>query len=314
MAYRIIYDPSVTGCISVDNNTGNALPYAQGQLYPVWNTAAGTLSLEYQAQDRFHALDITAYGSLSLSSDGGSTFTTPSTFAALITWVKDYLFIQGGGSGGGGSITSPIGQLAMAASVSVAIATDQSSVPVSIQQPKGQNTKANSLPVTLASDQPLITTGGMTSIVAVAPTINAGTYNSNYQIGQVLNFTGAVRVNNGTATLDSITIVDYSNQKQPLDLYFFSQNPANGTYGSNTTVNPNATDWTYLIRKQSILSTDWESIGVGSGQFATADILIHKTVVNTESNTKIYMMVVSQGAPVYTQPNPLYIKASFYQD
>jgi len=93
---------------------------------------------------------------VSLNSAGGSGVVTGSLYGWKIPSAEPG---QGGGGGGGNvTITEPIGQTDMAASVSVVIASDQSDVPENLTTvggspiALGQTTKSASLPVTLASD------------------------------------------------------------------------------------------------------------------------------------------------------------------
>ena len=80
----------------------------------------------------------------------------------------------GGGGGGGGSTTivSPIGQKAMAASVSVAIASDQSAVPVTVSGPLGQTTASASIPTTRNSDVDYRPAGSTITVVDSGSTVS----------------------------------------------------------------------------------------------------------------------------------------------
>jgi len=100
MAFRIKYDPSNTGTIELDNNTGSFLPYKMGSLWPLWDEANQLLTLQPGQFIYTPVLGRNLYSNISVSSDGGSTYSTPASFAALVAWVNTYLFVDAGtGSG-----------------------------------------------------------------------------------------------------------------------------------------------------------------------------------------------------------------------
>lgn len=98
MAYRIMYDPAVTGTIQVDNNTGTFYPYKQGSLIPQWNGSAGTLMLLYAPGANVPVMPAIPFGSILISSTGIGGLAAAASYAALVTFVNAYCFLGGGGT------------------------------------------------------------------------------------------------------------------------------------------------------------------------------------------------------------------------
>lgn len=278
MAFRIVYDPANTGIIQVDNNTGTLLPFTN--IVPIWDITATTLRLQYSHYDASPILATTIYSSISLSSDGGSSYAAPASFAALVTWIGTYAFRIGNSSSSG---TLPA---------------------------LGQATMANSLPVVMASDQSLITVGGSTVQVTVTPTITAGAYTSGYSLGGIQTITSALRSINNTGTLVSVRVVDRANQKKAMDLLIFNANPANGSYTDHAAPTYNNTDMGMLVRVVSIAATDWTTFGT----YGVCDIDVKKEVKCNASNTNLYAVAIIRDTPTFASTQDLEFKYGIYRD
>lgn len=119
-------------------------------------------------------------------------------------------------------------------------------------------------PALVASEAHVGQTGSPNDVISVTPTVSDGTnYTAGDAIGGIQTLTNAVRVSGGTALLNSVLLIDKSNQKQAITILFFESNPAAATTADNS---PFAwsTDIAKYIGKVDILAADYtttDSIG-----------------------------------------------------
>lgn len=154
-------------------------------------------------------------------------------------------------------IPASLGQKVMAQSTPVAIASDQSAVPISnagIPASLGQKVMAQSTPVVIASDQSAISVSNTGHGVIVGQTFarpaTTPTYAANQWLSSGAYFTvaNAVRAGVLSGILTSIMIIDQNNAATPLvpELYLFTSAPA-GAFTDNTNYNLSNADALKLV-------------------------------------------------------------------
>ncbi len=141
--------------------------------------------------------------------------------------------------------------------------------------------------------------------VIVTPTITGGAYTALDVIGAIQTLTDAARESGGTVTLDTLIIRDLAIQDADITIFFFNQNPSNGTYTDNIALDIHDTDMGFFVGAVRVLSSDYDdaadssaatlkNVGldmtaVGSANlYAIAQILVGDTYVGTSDLTFVY--------------------------
>ncbi len=167
----------------------------------------------------------------------------------------------------------------------------------------GQQLAAKSVPVVLSSDEHEV--GYSKLPVIVTPTITAGAYTALDVIGAIQTLTDAARESGGTVTLDTLIIRDLAIQDADITIWFFNQNPVNGTYTDNIPLDIHDTDMGFLVGVLPVLSSDYndaadnsaatlrnvglDMTAVGSANlFAIAQILVGDSYASTGDLTFVY--------------------------
>lgn len=152
--------------------------------------------------------------------------------------------------------------------------------------------------------------GGFTAVVA--PTVTVSTspaYTAGDCVGGKLTLSGIVRTP-GTALLQSLFMVDTSNQKAALELIIFNADPSATTFTDNGALSINAADVSKIVRRISIATTDYVTIDTK----AFADISPGGKVLTPSSGTDMYACLVAVGTPTYAATTALALKAGVLQD
>jgi hypothetical protein len=88
---------------------------------------------------------------------------------------------------------------------------------------KGQAAMAASVPVTVASDQSSVLTHGGGISISVTPAISAGVaYAAKDAVGGEMTFANAVRVSGGSGVINTVMIADNDSENASLELWLFS--------------------------------------------------------------------------------------------
>ncbi len=117
-----------------------------------------------------------------------------------------------------------LGQKAMAASLAVVVASDQSAIPIS--DGAGSLTVDGTV-TAAASENHIGEVGGKLVIVSAIPVVSTTpAYTAGDAVGAVLSFASAVRVSAGSGYIESVTITDLAKQSASLDLFLFDANPS----------------------------------------------------------------------------------------
>lgn len=177
------------------------------------------------------------------------------------------------------------GQAAMAASVPVAIANNQSGVPVTIA----------TAPALVAGEAQVGTVGSPDNIVTVTASLDTNIYADGDVLFDTQEIALAARVNGGTTILQSIVVSDINDQGQGFDLIFFNANTSLGTENSA----PDIDDTEVL--------TVIGRVQVGAGAFY--DLVANRVACVTgigllmkagAATTSIYVAGISRGTGTYT--------------
>jgi hypothetical protein len=160
----------------------------------------------------------------------------------------------------------------------------------------GQGTMANSASVAIASDQSTIPTGGTTVVKDVTLSLDTSAYASGDVIADSQQVDAALRITNGTGVLQSVTVIDGDDQGVAFTIYVLSANVALGT--ENAAPNISDANAANILGIIDVATTDYKDLGgVKVAQIRNLALPI-KAVTGTDD---IYVGVVnSTGTPTYT--------------
>lgn len=227
------------------------------------------------------------------------------------TYSRTVAVVYGGGGGGGADIQYADGATQATPTGNAVLWKDASNV---LHVPS----IANALPVQQTdgagnvlgtTTHPVVTQQGNLSYssdnvsavgyavhLSSTPTINTGAYVAGNCVGGLIQFTSALRINNGTGILQSLTVADHANQRAALDILFFSAAPAATFTDHAAFPTLSDADSALIIRRVSVVAADYIVVG-GT---ATADIsAIGKIVAGTAGTQSLWMAVNTSGTPTY---------------
>lgn len=151
----------------------------------------------------------------------------------------------------------------------------------------------------------------------ITPTLAVGAspdYSIGDNIGGILTLTDAMQCANGSGIWQSVFLSDRANQKLALDILMFNALPTD-TYTDNGAMPTlSVADVAKCIRKLSIATTDWLTIG----GCAFADISSIGKVVQSSgiepTGDNLYAVLIAQGAFNFAATTDLVVKFGFLQD
>ena len=152
--------------------------------------------------------------------------------------------------------------------------------------------------------------GGHTASIVPALAVTAAAYSAGHCVGGKLTLAGAVRANSGTALLQSLLLIDTSNQKAALELLIFNADPTSSTLTDHAAAVLHANDIGKIIRRVSIAAADYVTLD----SKAFADIVPGGRVVKTASGVDLYACLIAVGTPTYAAATALTLRAGFLQD
>jgi hypothetical protein len=150
--------------------------------------------------------------------------------------------------------------------------------------------------------------GGHTVEVDLTLSLDTNIYAAADLLADTQELAGAVRVNAGTAILQSVQLLDADDQGQPLDLVFLNANQSMGT--ENSAPNISDANAAKIIGNVSVLSSDW--IDIGTSRIATIRN-IGLALKAAAGTTSIWVAALSQGTGTYTASG-ITAKFLFLQD
>jgi hypothetical protein len=143
------------------------------------------------------------------------------------------------------------------------------------------------------------------TLLQVTPTLaGAGAYSSGNCVGgkQALGTSGG---NSTVVMLQSVSVLDKSNQKAPLTLLFFNSDPTAATPTGATVTDQSAFVWgsssPLFIGKVDIAAADYETIA--SQAIATKAQL--GLPLFPAAGAQVFVVVVTTGTPTYTSASAL---------
>jgi hypothetical protein len=139
----------------------------------------------------------------------------------------------------------------------------------------------------------------------------AGAYSIADVIGAV-NTVSEVAADSGMAViLESICVIDLTNQKSALDIYFFSEAPANTVGADNAAYVLNDADAPFLLGRINIAAANYVSSSTTNAECTVANIQL---MLQPKAGSRdIYMLVVSRGTPTYGAATDLIVRMAFSQ-
>jgi hypothetical protein len=130
-------------------------------------------------------------------------------------------------------------------------------------------------------------------------------------VGGKSTVAAAVRLAGGMSILQSVGVLDRSNQKAALSILLFDADPSNTTWTDNAQPTINATDISAVIRKIDIAATDYVTIDHAGTDFAVAEIAAPAKPVKSAATTSLWMVVITTGTPTYATTGALTFRLGF---
>jgi hypothetical protein len=154
--------------------------------------------------------------------------------------------------------------------------------------------------------------GGHTT--QIAPTVTVSTspaYSAGDCVGGKLTLSSIMRTGGpGTALLQSLFLMDTSNQKAALELLIFNANPSASTFTDNSAISLHANDIGKIIRRISIAASDYVTID----SKAFVDLSPGARVLKAASGVDLYAALVAVGTPTYAATTALTLRLGVLQD
>jgi hypothetical protein len=171
----------------------------------------------------------------------------------------------------------------------------------------GQAAMAASLPVVVASDQSAVPVVGKTVAVSQTPAITAGAYSAKDAVGGLLTFANAARTSGGAITIQQITITDLSTQAANLVLVLFDRTFT--ATADNAPFDPSDADMANAIAMIPILTSDYQAFA--DNCMATVRGVGAAMVL---SGTSLFGQLMCTGTPTYGSTADLTVRLGIYQD
>jgi len=198
-----------------------------------------------------------------------------------------------------------LGQKAMAASLAVVVASDQSAIAVS--DGAGSLTVDGTV-TAAASENHIGEVGGKLVIVSAIPVVSISpAYASGDAVGAVLSFASAVRVSAGSGVIESVTITDLAKQSANLDLFLFDTNPSVPPTDNDPADIADAD----LVTCVGVIPVTGHHTANDNGVSCARAIGLGFKLA---SGTTLYGMLVSRGTPTYSGVSDLTVRLAVRQN
>jgi hypothetical protein len=225
-----------------------------------------------------------------------------------------------------------IGQKAMAASIPVVMASNQSDINISLDgedvhamlvdsgssELKGQKVMASSLPVVLASDHtdlPItfstseITALGDTKIVEVTASLDTSAYADGDVLAATQALTEAMRENGGHGLLHSVAVLDKDDQGVAMDIVILKTNVSIGT--ENSAVSITDSDAEEILGIVSVGTGDY--VDLVASQHATITGIGLGVVADASADDLYFALITRGGTPTHTASG-IVLQFTFFRD
>lgn len=171
----------------------------------------------------------------------------------------------------------------------------------------GQQAMAASVPVVVASDQTVLLVGSSDVVVTVTPTVDTSAYASGDLLFDSAEIANAVRANAGLAVLQSITILDKADQGVAFTLIFANAATDFGT--ANSAPDPDDTEAATVIGIVRVAAADYIDLGASKVATITNIGLLCKAGAAT---TSLYVAGINgTGTPTYGAAGDLVLQLGF---
>lgn len=148
-----------------------------------------------------------------------------------------------------------------------------------------------------ASENHIGQTGYWSNLIPVTPVLTnfATPYSANDNVGAKFAIPGAVRVSAGLGIMQSVIIVDKSEQAVPLTILLFKSEPA-GSYVDNAPEAVSAADWLLFLGQMDIVAADYATRANAS----VVSLGGYNLDIKAAAGTTIYGLIVTTDTPTYT--------------
>lgn len=148
--------------------------------------------------------------------------------------------------------------------------------------------------------------------ITITPSITVDTaaYAAKDNIGGKLTLTNAVRINGGVSILQSVMVIDRSNQNKALNIFLFDADLAS-TITDNAEPNLSSADIGKIVRRITILASDYVTVDHAGTDFGIAEITALAKVVKSAATTSLWMIITTPDAPDYVLATDLIVRLSF---
>lgn len=186
-----------------------------------------------------------------------------------------------------------------------------------------QKAMAASLPVVIASDQTALSvtptagelflgkTGAVRTSISVTPTIQtAGAYTTGYCLGSKLTIASATRIAAGSGTIQSIALADKNKQGIAVDVILFDADPSGSTFTDNAAATIVDADLLKILGVVSLVAGDYIA-------FADNSVAVKRDLnigFKLASGSSLYAVLVTRGTPTYASVSDLVLKVAIQQD
>jgi hypothetical protein len=151
--------------------------------------------------------------------------------------------------------------------------------------------------------------GGSSITVTPTHTVDTAVYAAGDTVGTIITIANAFRASGKAAILQSIRILDRSNQKPTGNLLFFNASPSAATTTDNAAF-VYSTDDLLGVARVPIVASDYVTIN----SKAVANLSNLGRLVYATTGTSLFVVFVTDGAPDFVASTDLSISYSFLRD
>lgn len=152
--------------------------------------------------------------------------------------------------------------------------------------------------------------GGDTALVTPTITVDTAIYASGDSIGGKITLANAIRVAGLTGVLQSIQLLDRSNQKPLLEIFIFDSDPTAATITNNAAF-VFSTDDLKVLGRISVIATDWVTVN----SKAMASLRSLGMILKAASGTSLFAAIVINGStPTFVATTDFQMRVGILQD
>lgn len=145
--------------------------------------------------------------------------------------------------------------------------------------------------------------------VSVTPVVSLVAYTANDQVGGIQTIASIVRTGVGTASLESIVVLDAAKQKAALTILLFNALPTVASV-DNGAVDISDAEMLKCIGHVNVAAADYVDVASSS----VASVKNIALTLKPASGTSLYAVVFTTGTPTYAAVGDLVFKYGVFQD